>query len=579
MDVLKEGAKKGIPLAAVQEAITPVDQPNWKTPVGSPFGPETPMSEKERQELQMKGLTGGPFAPGEGPMGGVSSSPVDTNLGMPVSAFPRSSFQPFGVKEGGSIPFQTGAEVPAATKAPTYANFYVDPDETKRRLLAQSENSGLSNVMKNKLNMMANPQIMSYAKNLEEEEKALLGQMISKQEEDAQAEETPLEEEFSAMQSPEEDELQSVYKGTFTPEGHIAEAGGTFGIKGKASNTSKSHVPLLGTFGGGAGTTFSRHEGGSIPEHLHPSSDMPEDEQNVLKDYHKSITGEIEDQRQIEKIMKSHGYIHDPTIPWDPVRLGYVPFSEYDGIINEFDKFGQEYRWNKDINNWELFEVEAKEGGLLPSKKDSVFKDLNELERASLIRSEKDEEEEAQYWTDVLGRSRLKAPGHEDSVWYNNNPVPLGHGIPPGYPGAQNLAEGGQPSLEGGSFVLPADVVSGIGDGSSEEGHDILSKWFEMDEEVNNYAYGGQSMLGSPLQGQIKGPGGGLDDLIQTSIDGVKSARVSNDEFVVPSATVDQLGGPEKLYALMKNVRKSRNGTTKQAPSISNIGMNSLMNT
>ena len=138
------------------------------------------------------------------------------------------------------------------------------------------------------------------------------------------------------------------------------------------------------------------------------------------------------------------------------------------------------------------------------------------------------------------------------------------------------MKEGGQPALEGGSFVLPADVVSGIGDGSSEEGHDILARWFEMDEGTN-YAYGGQSMLGSPLQGQIKGPGGGLDDLIQTSIDGVKSARVSNDEFVVPSAVVNQLGGPEKLYGLMKNVRKSRTGTTKQSPSIKNKGLNNLM--
>jgi len=114
----------------------------------------------------------------------------------------------------------------------------------------------------------------------------------------------------------------------------------------------------------------------------------------------------------------------------------------------------------------------------------------------------------------------------------------------------------GGPVLEGGSFVIPADVVSGVGDGSSEEGHDILTRMFNMNE--NNMATGGL------LKGPIQGAGGGLDDLIQTSIDGVRSARVSNDEFVVPSAIVNQLGGPEKLYDLMKNIRQQRTGTTEQ---------------
>ena len=91
------------------------------------------------------------------------------------------------------------------------------------------------------------------------------------------------------------------------------------------------------------------------------------------------------------------------------------------------------------------------------------------------------------------------------------------------------LQEGGL-VLEGGSFVIPADVVSGVGDGSSEEGHDILTRMFNMNE--NNMAAGGL------LKGPIQGAGGGLDDLIQTSIDGVRSARVSNDEFVVPSAII-----------------------------------------
>ena len=51
------------------------------------------------------------------------------------------------------------------------------------------------------------------------------------------------------------------------------------------------------------------------------------------------------------------------------------------------------------------------------------------------------------------------------------------------------------------------------------------------------------AMGGGILKGPIKGPGGGLDDLIQTGIDGVRVARLSTDEFVVPKDVVRRLGG------------------------------------
>ena len=137
--------------------------------------------------------------------------------------------------------------------------------------------------------------------------------------------------------------------------------------------------------------------------------------------------------------------------------------------------------------------------------------------------------------------------------------------------GTDMKKEGG-PILEGGSFVIPADVVSSFGDGSSDEGHRKLSQQF-----------GGFALGGSVLGGEIKGPGGGLDDLVQSSIEGVRSARVSNDEFVIPSSVVSQVGGgntkvgSEKLYNFIKNVRLNKHGTTKQPSSINNVGIKSLL--
>ena len=134
------------------------------------------------------------------------------------------------------------------------------------------------------------------------------------------------------------------------------------------------------------------------------------------------------------------------------------------------------------------------------------------------------------------------------------------------------LTEIDNKELTSGSFVLPADVVSNVGDGSSSYGHNRLSKMFNVDD----YARGG-------LSGRIKGPGGGLDDLIQTSIDGVRAARLSNDEFVIPSRQVKDLGGgsqkkgAEKLYSFMKDVRLKKHGTPKQPKELRMSGLRNIV--
>ena len=77
-----------------------------------------------------------------------------------------------------------------------------------------------------------------------------------------------------------------------------------------------------------------------------------------------------------------------------------------------------------------------------------------------------------------------------------------------------------------------------------------------------------------PLQGGGKiaiGPGGGLDDLIPTSIGGRRAAALSDGEFVIPADVVSMMGdgssnaGARRLYDLVKQVRQVKTGTRQQA--------------
>jgi hypothetical protein len=113
------------------------------------------------------------------------------------------------------------------------------------------------------------------------------------------------------------------------------------------------------------------------------------------------------------------------------------------------------------------------------------------------------------------------------------------------------MAKGG---LMPDGFVIPADVVSHLGNGSSEAGLELLA------EE-----------LGAK---PIKGDGDGMSDSIPTTIGGKQPARVANEEAFVPPDVVKKLGGGDtergakKLYAMMDRIRKARTGTTEQGKEI-----------
>ena len=91
-----------------------------------------------------------------------------------------------------------------------------------------------------------------------------------------------------------------------------------------------------------------------------------------------------------------------------------------------------------------------------------------------------------------------------------------------------------------------------------------------VDQEPMAFAEGGLV----PLAGGGKiaiGPGGGLDDLIPTSINGRRAAALSDGEFVVPADVVSMMGdgssnaGARRLYDLVRQIREAKTGTNKQA--------------
>ena len=123
----------------------------------------------------------------------------------------------------------------------------------------------------------------------------------------------------------------------------------------------------------------------------------------------------------------------------------------------------------------------------------------------------------------------------------------------------KGMAQGGLAALKTGglregAFIVPADVISHLGNGSSEAGMKIIK------ERLNARP--------------IKGPGDGMSDSIPTTIAGKQKARVANEEAEIPPEVVASLGGgsmekgAKKLYEMMDEVRKARTGKKKQAPQI-----------
>jgi hypothetical protein len=71
-------------------------------------------------------------------------------------------------------------------------------------------------------------------------------------------------------------------------------------------------------------------------------------------------------------------------------------------------------------------------------------------------------------------------------------------------------------------------------------------------------------------EGQLRGPGDGMDDLIPATIEGEQDVLLSDGEFIVPADVVSGLGngssdaGARALEEMMSRVRTSRNGSPEQ---------------
>jgi hypothetical protein len=113
--------------------------------------------------------------------------------------------------------------------------------------------------------------------------------------------------------------------------------------------------------------------------------------------------------------------------------------------------------------------------------------------------------------------------------------------------GLLSLAKGG---MKSGGFVIPADVVSMVGEGNTDAGYSRI-----------------KSMV--PGATAIKGKDGGQADTVKTSIEGKQPARVAHGEMYIPPETVKRMGGAKKLYAMMDKVRAQATGSKKQIRPVS----------
>jgi hypothetical protein len=109
-------------------------------------------------------------------------------------------------------------------------------------------------------------------------------------------------------------------------------------------------------------------------------------------------------------------------------------------------------------------------------------------------------------------------------------------------PKSPGYAAGG--GLRSGGFVVPADVVSALGNGSTDAGLEVLMRKFNAKP--------------------IDGPGDGMSDSIPTTIEGKQKARVARGEAYISPEDVKKYGGSKKFYAMLDKIRHNAHGKKSQ---------------
>lgn len=90
----------------------------------------------------------------------------------------------------------------------------------------------------------------------------------------------------------------------------------------------------------------------------------------------------------------------------------------------------------------------------------------------------------------------------------------------------------------------------------------------------------GRNPRGGDMEGQIRGPGDGMDDLVPAQMDdGSQDVLLSDGEFIVPADVVSGLGngssdaGAAELERMMSRVREARTGTAEQPAQVAVGGL------
>jgi hypothetical protein len=92
---------------------------------------------------------------------------------------------------------------------------------------------------------------------------------------------------------------------------------------------------------------------------------------------------------------------------------------------------------------------------------------------------------------------------------------------------------------------------------------------------VDDVQSGRADATGGDMEGTVRGPGDGMDDLVPATMDdGSQDVLLSDGEFIVPADVVSGLGngstdaGAAELDRMMDRVRQERTGRTEQAKQV-----------
>jgi hypothetical protein len=91
---------------------------------------------------------------------------------------------------------------------------------------------------------------------------------------------------------------------------------------------------------------------------------------------------------------------------------------------------------------------------------------------------------------------------------------------------------------------------------------------------VDRVQSGEMGQTAAESEGQLSGPGDGMNDMIPATIEGQQDVLLSDGEYVVPADVVSHLGngstdaGAKALDEMAERVREERTGRSEQAPEV-----------